>query len=84
MKRYSLLLPVLIISAWLLFPAQGKSEEINIDKDWLFMLEDVPAAKGQDYDDSGWRKLDLPHDWGIEGPFRQDLEGGTGKSMNTT
>jgi beta-galactosidase len=22
-----------------------------------------------DYDDSGWRKLDLPHDWAIEGPF---------------
>ncbi|HEY8902050.1 MAG TPA: beta-galactosidase GalB, partial [Chthoniobacterales bacterium] len=30
-------------------------------------------------DDSGWRALDLPHDWGIEGPFRQDLPGGTGK-----
>jgi len=30
-------------------------------------------------DDSGWRKLDLPHDWGIEGPFRQELPGGTGK-----
>lgn len=26
-----------------------------------------------------WRKLDLPHDWGIEGPFRQDLGGNTGK-----
>lgn len=71
MKRYSLLLPVLIISAWLLFPAQGKSEEINIDKDWLFMLEDVPAAKGQDYDDSGWRKLDLPHDWAFENGFSE-------------
>jgi beta-galactosidase len=22
-----------------------------------------------DFDDSGWRKLDLPHDWAIEGPF---------------
>jgi beta-galactosidase len=32
-----------------------------------------------DFDDSAWRKLDLPHDWGIEGPFRQDLPGNTGK-----
>lgn len=32
-----------------------------------------------DYDDSGWRKLNLPHDWGIEGPFRQDLPGATAK-----
>ena len=31
------------------------------------------------FDDSAWRTLDLPHDWGIEGPFRQDLENNTGK-----
>lgn len=32
-----------------------------------------------DFDDSQWRTLDLPHDWGIEGPFRMDLENETGK-----
>ncbi|UDQ97984.1 beta-galactosidase GalB [Lentisphaerota bacterium WC36G] len=31
------------------------------------------------FDDSNWRKLNVPHDWGIEGPFRQDLPGNTGK-----
>jgi len=30
-------------------------------------------------DDSGWRVLDVPHDWGIEEPFRDDLDGNTGK-----
>jgi beta-galactosidase len=30
-------------------------------------------------DDSGWRQLNLPHDWGIEGPFKQELPGETGK-----
>lgn len=29
--------------------------------------------------DFNWRKLNLPHDWGIEGPFRMDLDGNTGK-----
>lgn len=29
--------------------------------------------------DSTWRQLDLPHDWGIEGPFSQELSGDTGK-----
>jgi beta-galactosidase len=29
--------------------------------------------------DEGWRKLSVPHDWGIEGPFRLELEGNTGK-----
>ncbi len=32
-----------------------------------------------DFDDSGWRSLTLPHDWGIEGPFDQALPGETGK-----
>ncbi len=40
--------------------------------------EDVAFA-GAAFDDSGWRKLDLPHDWGIEGPFQQDLPGETAK-----
>jgi beta-galactosidase len=31
------------------------------------------------FDDSKWRALDLPHDWGIEGPFDQSLPGETGK-----
>ena len=36
-----------------------------------------PAAA--DFDDSKWRRLNLPHDWAIEGPFRMDLENETGK-----
>jgi beta-galactosidase len=32
-----------------------------------------------DYDDRGWRRVNLPHDWGIEGPFRQEYPGDTGK-----
>lgn len=31
------------------------------------------------FDDSAWRKLDLPHDWAIEGPFKQEYRGRTGK-----
>ncbi len=31
------------------------------------------------FDDSRWRTVTLPHDWGIEGPFRADLPGDTGK-----
>ena len=29
--------------------------------------------------DAAWRTLNLPHDWGIEGPFDIDLPGETGK-----
>jgi beta-galactosidase len=31
------------------------------------------------FDDSQWRLLNLPHDFGIEGPFDPALPGGTGK-----
>jgi beta-galactosidase len=31
------------------------------------------------FDDRSWRKLNLPHDFGIEGPFEQKLPGETGK-----
>ena len=37
------------------------------------------AYTRRDFDDSGWRRLDLPHDWGIEGPFKQEYPGETGK-----
>ena len=31
------------------------------------------------FDDSQWRQINLPHDWGIEGPFKQEYPGETGK-----
>jgi beta-galactosidase len=31
------------------------------------------------FNDSQWRLLNLPHDWGIEGPFQQEFPGETGK-----
>jgi beta-galactosidase len=41
---------------------------------------DTPVAYAQNqFDDSQWRLLNLPHDWGIEGPFKQEYPGETGK-----
>lgn len=37
------------------------------------------AYVNSDFDDSGWRHLNLPHDWAIEGPFNIDYMGSTGK-----
>ena len=31
------------------------------------------------FDDSGWRKLNLPHDFGVEAAFEKALPGDTGK-----
>lgn len=41
----------------------------NIDKGWLFTLADSVQMAAPDYDDGAWRRLNLPHDWSVEGDF---------------
>ena len=48
----------------------GQPELFN--DDWLFSLSDDVEAAKPEYDETGWRKLTLPHDWSIEAePSRQ-------------
>lgn len=61
----------------------------NFDYNWLFgryglqadgsKIEEPAAVQDVSFNDSCWKQLDLPHDWAVEGPFRTDLEGFTGK-----
>src|SRR5215469_3669118 len=52
---------------------------VPFDKDWRFLRGDAAGAERPDFDDSAWRKLDVPHDWSIEGPFDQtNPAGGAG------
>jgi len=49
------------------------------DADWRFLKADAPGAEKTGFDDSKWRKLDVPHDWSIEGPFaKTNKTGGAG------
>ena len=48
-----------------------RREKLNTG--WRFIKEDVKNAQAVDFDDSGWRKLNLPHDWAIEGPFTKEV-----------
>jgi beta-galactosidase len=43
----------------------------SFDPDWRFLKADAPGAEQPAFDDAAWRKLDVPHDWSIEGPFSQ-------------
>ncbi|MGN0190068.1 MAG: glycoside hydrolase family 2 TIM barrel-domain containing protein [Candidatus Cryptobacteroides sp.] len=38
---------------------------------------DSPGLAEPGFDDSGWRELDLPHDWAIEGDFNRNNPSGT-------
>ncbi|NLT74110.1 MAG: DUF4982 domain-containing protein [Chloroflexi bacterium] len=48
------------------------------DADWRFHLGDFEGGERTELDDAEWRLLDLPHDWSIEGEFREDHRCGGG------
>jgi beta-galactosidase len=52
---------------------------INLEKNWQFTLGDPEDAHLADFNDSGWRTVQIPHDWAIEGPFDAMLPANTGK-----
>jgi len=59
---------VLVISV-VTVQGQQVRKIINIDKDWKFKLGDVADGQKVAFDDKNWRKLDVPHDWSIEGKY---------------
>jgi beta-galactosidase len=42
---------------------------VSFNQDWKFLKGDATNAERPDFNDSGWRTVELPHDWAIEGPF---------------
>jgi beta-galactosidase len=63
------------------------ARDLPFDDGWRFHRGDAPGADRIAFDDSAWRKLELPHDWSIEdlpspdgvkrsGPFDKELSAG--------
>ncbi|NCD72438.1 DUF4982 domain-containing protein [Mucilaginibacter sp. R11] len=56
-------------------PAKLRAQKIDdaelFNSNWKFHLGDTTV-------NAGWRTLDLPHDWSIEGPFSEDWASATG------
>lgn len=50
----------------------------TFDRGWRFILADSAGMAEPDYDDSRWRRLDVPHDWAIEGDFHAGNPSGAG------
>ena len=44
--------------------------------DWKFALGDAAENSAENFDDTTWRKLDLPHDWSIEGKSEKNNPSG--------
>lgn len=70
---FFVLAPVIPAAAQVSFGKAGKFND-----GWLFTLSDDSLMSSTDYDDSRWRRLDLPHDWSVEHHLSPSLASCTG------
>ena len=68
--------------------ALGQRDVISFNDGWRFAkfgeqpdgtVTEEPAAQSETFDDASWRSIRLPHDWGVESPFRMDVDGSQGR-----
>jgi len=78
---------ILMMAGLLACSTESPRERTSFNTGWKFSLAGNDDSRKGDFDDSGWRLLDLPHDWSIEGEFSElnpaspgggALPGGTG------
>ena len=69
---------MILLLACLAFASQAPAPRVRLSMDpgWLFTLGDPKSAEQPGFDDRSWRRLDLPHDWSIEGTPSQDAPAG--------
>ncbi len=58
--------------------ATAARERVCFDNDWKFILGDSAQMASVQYDDAHWRRLNVPHDWAIEGDFYAGNPSGAG------
>ncbi len=72
---------ILLLTAGLLSGVSAKTPDApslparvttTFDAGWRFLKADAPGAEKSEFDDAAWRRLDVPHDWSIEGPFSKE------------
>jgi beta-galactosidase len=75
----SLLVTLLLLGATVLSKAATAPRFLqNFDFEWRFQLGDSQKSSAPEFDDASWRKLDVPHDFGVEGDFSETYASCTG------
>ena len=75
---------VSLLAASCAVAAERREGSRFLDTGWRFMRYADVNAEPKDvasdgFDTSGWRRVRLPHDWGVENPFRMDVAGKRGR-----
>lgn len=79
--RYFLLFTIICYQFSLISCQKSKEfgySDSSFNKDWLFKKGDSENAAAIDFQDANWRKINVPHDWAIEGPFDKKYNARTG------
>ncbi len=63
---------ILVMAGLMACTTESPRERNSFNTGWKFSLAGNDDSRNGDFDDSGWRLLDLPHDWSIEGEFSED------------
>ncbi len=74
MKRFLIFL--FVLGGMIPALAQTSRSVTPFDSDWRFVQADPAGAQAPVFSDASWRKLDLPHDWSLEGENLKDNPGG--------
>src|SRR5215216_1860195 len=77
-KKLNIALCCILFAASISFANSRPGKRVSFNRDWRFNLGDVTNGQDTGLDDSRWRRLDLPHDWSIEGEFSEKAPAGTG------
>ena len=93
-RLFKYFLYLLLLSTLPSLNMKASERKSLFDRNWYFYRGDVRNAESPVYNDSAWRKVDLPHDWSIEplenqepdkvvGPFSRESVGGfaTGQTV---
>ncbi len=76
MKKTISLTAALLLCALAYAQPEGRK---NFNKGWFFVHDTDREAMIKKFDEGRGETVDLPHDWGVEGDFRQEYPGETGK-----
>ena len=69
MNYKKMLASLLLCCASVSMAVAGSKSVQSFNADWRFYKGNTLNAENAKLNDDSWRKLDLPHDWAIEGPF---------------
>ena len=70
-----LLLSIILLSA---ANAIAQRTTMSFDPGWKFIKDDPKNAEQPSFDDAGWRVLNLPQDWSVEGTYARTNPTGRG------